>query len=308
MLIRIATRQSDLALWQANYVANTLRSLAESPQVELIHITTSGDQDQSSPLATFGGTGAFTKEVQQAVIDDRADVAVHSLKDLPTEPTPGLTMAAVPQRASAFDSLLFPPKQVMPSTVSQLPHGLRIGTGSPRRASQLRRLNPQLTVQGIRGNVPTRIRKLDDGEFDAIVLAEAGLDRLALGNRMGLRLQPPQFFAAVGQGALGIECRTGDATLIQQLQALTCPQTLQNVTAERSLLHALQAGCHAPVGVATRRDDNQLELTGVLLSLDGSTRLEHTARAAASQATELGQAVADQLLRAGGGPLLANES
>jgi hydroxymethylbilane synthase len=302
--IRIATRTSDLALWQAHYVRDRLTQLAEEPDVEIVHITTSGDRDQTSPLAQFGGTGAFTREVQHAVLEDRADIAVHSLKDLPTDSTAGLKLAAVPDRASTRDALLLPADAAALSSVSELPEDCRIGTSSPRRAAFLRRLRPDLVVDEIRGNVPTRIRKLDEGEFDAIVLAEAGLDRLGLAERISLLLQPPDFYAAVGQGALGIECRADDETTSNLLSEITCAETWHAVTAERSLLAALRAGCHAPVGVAALVQGDVLQLTGVLLDATGSQCLTHSAEAPCADAVQLGCEVAEQLLQAGGEDLL----
>jgi len=305
-VIRIATRTSDLALWQAEYIAARLRELTAPPDVQIVPITTSGDRDQTSPLQQFGGTGAFTKEVQNAVLDERADIAVHSLKDLPTVSTNGLRLAAVPERASTADVLVIPDGVTLPESADEIPAIWNVGTGSPRRHALLRRLNPELKISAIRGNVPTRLQKLDDGEFDAIVLAEAGLCRLGLEYRTFLRLTPPHFFPAVGQGALGIECRAADeetATLLQQIQ---CEKALREVTAERTLLAALQAGCHAPVGVAVRHVDDGLELTGVLLDLEGREFLIATHTGQPDAPAEIGNHVAQQLLDAGGAKLLGD--
>lgn len=305
--LRIATRRSDLALWQAHNIADQLRRLEQSPAVDVVHIVTSGDRDQTTALREFGGTGAFTREVQRAVLDGRADLAVHSLKDLPTRPTPGLVLAAVPQRASVHDALVLPASAEPITGLDDLSPEARIGTGSPRRAAQIRFHRPDLEVAGIRGNVPTRLKKLDEGQFDALVLAEAGLRRLDRAARITCLLTPPLFFGAVGQGALGIECRADDQATCELLSRLTCKETWQEVTAERSLLATLRAGCHAPVGVAVARvevEPEQLRLTAVLLTPDGQTRLEGEGVRVAAEAEELGRDVAMQLIEAGGNAIL----
>lgn len=243
VLIRIATRTSALALWQAHYIAGRLQQLPAAPAVEIVHIITTGDQNQTDALRQFGGTGVFTREVQKAVLDGRADIAVHSLKDLPTLTAEGLQLAAVPERAPRCDALLLPGHSPPVSTIHDLPESARIGTGSPRRQAQLLHHRPDLLVQEIRGNVDTRLRKLDEGQYDAILLAEAGLTRLGLAERMSLPLTPPLFFPAVSQGALGIECRGDDQAVQALLSQLTCHGTLTEVLAERALLRELRAGC-----------------------------------------------------------------
>ncbi len=302
--IRIATRTSSLALWQAEYVADRLRQLPIEPAVELIHVQTSGDGDRTSPLREFGGTGAFTREVQRAVMDGYADLAVHSLKDLPTESVDGLCLACVPDRAPQLDAILLPSKATTVDTLADLPDSARIGTGSPRRQAQLLNQRPSFEVAEIRGNVETRIRKLDDGDFDAIVLAEAGLRRLGLDDRISLLLSPPVMLPAVGQGALGIECRQDDTSTRELLSSITDQPTLLSVTAERCLLKELRAGCHAPLGVWTEINDQQLTLTGVLLSLDGTTRLEASASGELTDGEQIGRNVAEQLIAAGGDKLV----
>lgn len=305
--IRIATRTSALALWQAHYMADLLGALPEVHEVELVHVVTTGDQNQTDALRQFGGTGVFTREVQKAVLDHRADIAVHSLKDLPTTSADGLTLGCVPVRAPRFDSLLLPRGNSMAS-IDELPAGARIGTGSPRRQAQLRHHRPDLQLLEIRGNVDTRLRKLDEGQFDAILLAEAGLRRLGLADRISILLAPPQFLPAVGQGALGIECRTEDAEVRTILAQLNCLQTLAEVTAERALLRELRAGCHAPLGAWARLSSDTAEetltLTGVLLSHDGVRRIEKTLTGPASAAETIGQSVAQELLCDGGDCLL----
>lgn len=307
-MIRIATRKSALALWQANYLADRLRSLSASPEVELVPIVTTGDSNQSDALRQFGGTGVFTREVQIAVLQARADIAVHSLKDLPTQSTDGLVLAAVPERELRCDALLLPLNVDAIQSLDDIQRGAKIGTGSPRRQAQLLYLRPDLEVCEIRGNVDTRIRKLDEGQYDAIVLAEAGLRRLELAHRISLMLEPPVMYPAVSQGALGIECRTSDETTRALLQQISCETTLAEVTAERSLLRTLRAGCHAPLGTWTSVEADRLTLTGVLLSLDGTTRLEQTASGLADNADQIGVLVAEQLLSSGAAILLSEGS
>lgn len=306
--IRIATRTSALALWQAEYVAARLRDLPQQPVVELVRVTTTGDQNQTDALRQFGGTGVFTREVQKAVLDGRADVAVHSLKDLPTESTAGMVLAAVPARAPRCDAMLLPHTAAPLNSILDLPPGASVGTGSPRRQAQLRLHRPDLRVLEIRGNIDTRLRKLDEGQYDAILLAEAGLDRLGLAQRISVRLCPPDFYPAVSQGALGIECRDDDAATRSLLAHLTCSRTLAESLAERALLRALRAGCHAPLGVWTEAIPAGISLTGILLSTDGATCVRQSATGDAEAPEELGQHVAQLLLECGGAALLTNRA
>jgi hydroxymethylbilane synthase len=304
-MIRIATRKSALALWQANYLADRLRSLTSSPEVELVPIVTTGDSNQTDALRQFGGTGVFTREVQKAVLDERADLAVHSLKDLPTQLAEGLVLAAVPEREQRCDALLLPLAAAAVQSLHDLPQGARIGTGSPRRQAQLLHLRPDLVLCEIRGNVDTRIRKLDEGQYDAIILAEAGLRRLKLSGRISLRLAPPAVYPAVSQGALGIECRASDEATQTLLRQIICPTTQAEVLAERALLRTLRAGCHAPLGAWTQVEGDRIILTGVLLSLDGTTRLQQTASGPAESPDLVGVRVADQLVSCGAAELLS---
>ena len=307
-MIRIATRKSALALWQANYLADRLRNLPSKPTVELVPIVTSGDTNQTDALRQFGGTGVFTREVQKAVLDERADLAVHSLKDLPTQSSDGLVLAAVPEREQRCDALLLPQSADRIKSLNDLPKGAKIGTGSPRRQAHLLHLRPDLELSEIRGNVDTRIRKLDEGQYHAIVLAEAGLRRLELAGRISFLLTPPTVYPAVSQGALGIECRDTDDATRELLQQIICATTHAEVLAERSLLRTLRAGCHAPLGAWAQVNGDQLTLTGVLLSLDGSTRIEQTASGPASNAEQVGIHVAELLLANGGESLLTADS
>jgi len=307
-MIRIATRKSALALWQANYLADRLRNLPAKPIVELVPIVTTGDTNQTDALRQFGGTGVFTGEVQKAVLDERADLAVHSLKDLPTLSSGGLVLAAVPEREQRCDALLLPQSKAAIKSLDDLPKGVKIGTGSPRRQAQLLHLRPDLELSEIRGNVDTRIRKLDEGQYDAIILAEAGLRRLELADRISLLLTPPTVYPAVSQGALGIECRDSDDVIRDLLQQIICATTHAEVLAERSLLRTLRAGCHAPLGAWTRVDGDQMTLTGVLLSLDGKTRIEQTASGPVTHAEKVGIQVAELLLSNGAESLLAADN
>lgn len=297
--IRIATRASNLALWQANHIADLIRRAAPTVTVELVHVSTTGDRDQTERLRDLGGFGVFTREVQTAVLDGRADVAVHSLKDLPTEPVPGLVLAATPERGLTADALVLPTGSTLTPTIQALPQGARVGTGSPRRQSQLRFLRTDLVLGEVRGNVETRLRKLDEGDYDALVLAAAGLTRLGLAERISSLLAPPLMFPAVSQGAVGVECRESDDPVRQILSAITDQTTLAAASAERSLLSTLRAGCHAPLGVSTSVQADSIQLEAVILQHDGSHRWMASAVAPIADAVALGQQVAQLLLDQG---------
>jgi hydroxymethylbilane synthase len=301
--IRIATRVSRLALWQANHVAGLLRLLAPHLAVELVHVTTAGDRDQTGRLSALGGLGVFTREVQKAVLEGHADLAVHSLKDLPTESAAGLVLAAVPEREETADALVLPAGAAV-SDLAALPARARLGTGSLRRRAQLWNVRRDLEMLDVRGNVETRIKKLDAGEYDGLVLATAGLKRLDLAGRIALELSPPLMYPAVGQGALGIECREDDAETIALLTRIDDGSARRRVTAERSLLACLRAGCHAPVGAATWIDGDELLLEGVVLNPAGTERLFASDRRSTADASALGQEVAERLLQHGAGRLI----
>jgi hydroxymethylbilane synthase len=302
-LIRIGTRASPLARWQANWVAEQLRQ--ELVQVELVLIATAGDRDQQGPISAIGpiGTaGVFTKELQRALLDGRIDLAVHSLKDLPTEPVEGLVLAAVPRRESAGDALLSRDRL----RLAELPPGAKVGTGSLRRQSQLLHARPDLQVSEIRGNVETRVSKLRAGQYDAIVLAEAGLNRLGLQAEIVEILPKSLMLPAVGQGALGLEARVDDHSTRSAVERLDDPETHAAVLAERSLLATLRGGCLAPVGAwAGIESGGQLRLTATVLSRDGRQRLEAEARDQVSEAVALGRRVATELLASGAEALIA---
>lgn len=322
--IRIATRASRLAMWQAEHVRDLLKSAAPERSVEIVPLSTIGDRDKTEALTRLGdsgGVGVFTREIQAALLDGRADIAVHSLKDLPTESAAGLTLAAVPLRGAMFDVLVLPlgsegrkqkaegseKSTSMPSAFCLLPSGSRIGSGSPRRRAQLLHHRPDLQFVEARGNVETRLRKLDEGQFDALVLAEAGLTRLELLERMSAPLHPPFFLPAVGQGALGIECRSADESTREVLSRLIDRPTWNAVLAERAVLSTLRAGCHAPLGVWIRPDGDAIRFTAVVLSLDGVQRFESERLATVASdddAIGLGRAVAEDLLAQGAAALL----
>ena len=303
-LIRLGTRGSQLALRQSNMVADQLRNLGN--QVELITIKTEGDQSQAS-LAQIGGQGVFTKRLQTALLDGEIDLAVHSLKDLPTVPADGLKIAAVPEREDVRDALVLNAKTTA-NSFSELPSGARIGTGSTRRKAQLLYLRKDVVVCDIRGNVDTRLGKLDSGEFDAVVLAAAGLNRLGLEHRISFLFSREAMLPAVGQGALGLETRSDDDATISALSKLNASRSHAEVLAERAMLRELGAGCMAPVGVATHwsdgKSDGNLSLSGVILSVDGSERIMASETGAPELAVSIGAKVASSLFADGGERLL----
>lgn len=296
--MRLGTRASLLARWQAEWVAAQLRS--SGCDVELVLIATRGDQQQQGPIGEIG-TGVFTKEIQRALLDGTIDMTVHSLKDLPTEPVDGLRLAAVPERESTSDALIS--RGGLP--LAKLPQGAVVGTGSLRRRAQLWHVRPDLQMQDIRGNVDTRLRKLDEGQYDAIVLAEAGLKRLGLADRITQRLPNDVMLPAVGQGALGIETREHDSATQRALAVLDHTPTHLAVTAERSLLFTLRGGCLAPVGAWGRLTANgRLDLDAVVLSSDGRERLFSTGGAEPAAAADLGRQVAEVLRARGADKLI----
>jgi hydroxymethylbilane synthase len=296
--LRLGTRASPLARWQAEWVAAQLTQSGVA--VDLVPITTQGDL-KSGPLGQIGGQGLFTKEIQRALLDGKIDLAVHSCKDLPTAEVAGLAIAAVPPRESTADVLLSPKAD----SIQSLPIQARVGTGSLRRKAQLLHLRPDLLIEDIRGNVETRLRKLDEAEYYAIVLAEAGLKRLNLDHRITQVIPRSIMLPAVGQGALAIETRVDDARTRTLVAPLDHYQAHQSVLAERRLLLALRAGCLAPVGAWARVDADKLSLDAVVLSPDGKCRLTASGSKNLAEAIDLGQHVADQLLSQGAANLIS---
>lgn len=306
--LKIATRSSRLALWQAEHVAGLLRGAAPECDVELLHVSTIGDRDLAGSLRSFGGMGVFTREVQNVVLAGLADLAVHSLKDLPTDPHPDLVLGAVPERGETADALILPKSSEPGLNWETLPQGARVGTGSLRRRAQLLHARPDLVFSEARGNVETRLRKLDEGEFDALILAVAGLERLGLADRIRERIVPPVMYHAVGQGALGIECRVADEELRAILSRIGDGPTWSRVMAERSLLRDLRGGCHAPVGVASEWSETELTLEGVVLSADGQERVVERRTGIPSEGERLGLDVAAALRARGADELLQPKS
>jgi hydroxymethylbilane synthase len=297
--LRLGTRASPLARWQADWVAGELRRLGH--EIELVPLSTRGDQERAVSLGAIGGQGVFTKELQRALLCDEIDLAVHSLKDLPTEPVAGLELGAIPPRAPTADALVCRKWR----SFAELPAGAAIGTGSPRRRAQLWHARPDLRMLDIRGNVDTRLRKLSDGEYHALILAQAGLGRLGLQAEITELLAEDLMLPAVGQGALGIEIRSSDADLLAWLSPLDDADTRAATTAERALLAALRGGCLAPVGAKGEVSEGQLHLRGAVLSGDGSVRLSAEQNGLPGEAGLIGRRVAETLLAQGAASLIA---
>ncbi len=300
--LRLGTRASALARWQAEWVATELQKLGV--EVELVPIVTQGDV-KTGPLGQIGGQGLFTKELQRVLLDERIDLAVHSCKDLPTDPVEGLSIAVVPDRESTNDVLVLGGLgSRRAADIRSLSPSARVGTGSLRRKAQLLHLRPDLVVEDIRGNVETRLRKLDEGQFDAIILAEAGLKRLGFANRITAVIPWQTMLPAIGQGALAIETRTDDEEVRRVLAPLDHAASHQAVLAERTLLSHLRAGCLAPVGAWGRYENAQLLLGAVVLSADGSRRLS-ASDSTTGDPISLGRSVAEQLLNQGAPQLIS---
>ena len=304
--VRVATRASLLARTQSERVAAALRERLDR-EVTLVEVSTQGDADQLTPLTDLGGVGVFVTAVREAVLRGDADLAVHSLKDLPTAPAPGLRIAAYPAREDPRDVLVARDG----ATLATLPDGACVGTGSPRRAAQLLSSRPDLDVVAVRGNVDTRLRKVAEGDLDAVVLAYAGLARLDRLGAVTEVLEPDQMLPAPGQGALAVECRDvePDVALLAALRDLDDASTRVAVTAERSLLAALEAGCSAPVGalatVSETGGEVLVHLTGAVVSSDGRSQVRKSVTGSAGDAVDVGRSLADDLLAAGASGLLA---
>jgi hydroxymethylbilane synthase len=307
-MIRIGTRSSRLARWQADWVADYLRRLNPELRVDLVEIKTHGDRDRNSPLTAIGGVGLFTKEIQRAVRDGSVDVAVHSLKDLPTEGLDELLLAAVPTREDVADALIAPKYR----TIEGLPQGARVGTGSPRRRAQLLFMRPDLQVTSLRGNVETRLNHALEGRFDAVMLASAGLHRLGLEQHVTERLDPCEFLPAVGQGALGIECRRDNAATIALLEPIDDPVTRRAVLAEREALAALEGGCTLPIAAWARDvEGNEINLGAPALAInaavydaDGRARVAVALQGPRDEPKSLGRRAAEALCDQGAISLL----
>lgn len=294
MPLTIASRGSQLALWQAHWVSGQLTALGHECHIEIVKTT--GDKITDVPLAKIGGKGLFTKEIEEALLDGRADLAVHSLKDLPTELPNGLALAAVPEREDPHDA-------IVGCKLADLPAGAIVGTSSLRRSAQLRRLRPDLIVESIRGNLDTRLRKLDEGQYAAIVLAAAGLKRLGWAARIAEILPAEAMCPAVGQGALAIETRATGAGR-DACAALNHAATHSAVAAERAFLRALGGGCQVPIGAHATVDGSRLQLMGLVIAPDGSAVVRGERQGAADEAEDIGAALGAEVLAAGARTIL----
>ena len=299
-ILKIATRKSQLALWQAQHVATLLRRAHPGLVVELVPLLTQGDRIQDRSLAAIGGKGLFIKELELALQDLRADIAVHSMKDVPAELPHELVIAAVLQRADPHDALVTSGV----ARLQDLPMGARVGTSSLRRQAQLRAVRPDLRVEALRGNVDTRLRKLDAGGMDAIVLACAGLVRLGLESRITARLDPTVCLPAVTQGVIGIECRSSDARTLECLGALEDAPTRKVMEAERAFAARLGGSCQSPIAAYAELDADRITLQGLVAEPDGSRLLRDSISGSGKNAADLGRQLAERILAAGAAPLL----
>jgi len=297
--VRIGTRGSLLAKWQAEYVRKRIFQ-ATGVETEIVVIKTTGDRMTQAPFSQIGGKGVFIKELEEALLDEQIDLAVHSVKDIPTDVPSRLSFPAVCRREDTRDALIGSQGE----TLAKLRHGARVGTSSLRRASQLRHVRPDLDIREMRGNVDTRLRKVDSGEYEAIVLAKAGLDRLGMSARISEVLSPDVCMPAVGQGAIAVQARLKDADLADALAPLDDNETRQSIVAERALLGALEGGCQVPLGAWARIERNELAMDAVVCSPDGRNYVRQRATGPSDQPRELGQRLAQLLIDAGAGTIL----
>ncbi|MDW6018385.1 hydroxymethylbilane synthase [Vibrio plantisponsor] len=298
--IRIATRQSPLALWQAHYVKDALQAAHPGLEVELVTMVTKGDIILDTPLAKVGGKGLFVKELEVAMLEGRADLAVHSMKDVPVEFPEGLGLVTICEREDPRDAFV----SNTYASIDELPQGAVIGTCSLRRQCQLKEARPDLIIKELRGNVGTRLGKLDAGEYDAIILAAAGLKRLELEERIRSFIEPEQSLPAVGQGAVGIECRLDDERLLKLLAPLNHVDTADRVKCERAMNLTLEGGCQVPIGSYALLDGDELWLRALVGEPDGTTIVRGEIRGARQDAESLGIELAHQLLDQGAKEIL----
>ncbi|MFU2059678.1 hydroxymethylbilane synthase [Avibacterium volantium] len=299
-LLKIATRRSPLALWQANYIKDRLTQLYPQLTVELVPMVTKGDVILDTPLAKIGGKGLFVKELENALLNGEADIAVHSMKDVPMQFPAGLGLSVICKREDPRDAFVSNSYR----TLDELPEGAVVGTSSLRRQCQLKALRPDLNIQSLRGNVGTRLSKLDNGDYDAIILASAGLIRLGMADRIASFIDTETSLPAAGQGAVGIECRTDDLGTQQLLAPLADAETTACVLAERAMNNHLQGGCQVPIaGYAVIRD-NQLYLKALVGKTDGSLIIRAENQSAVENSQELGVQVAESLLKQGADEIL----
>jgi hydroxymethylbilane synthase len=298
--LRIGTRGSLLAKWQAESVRKQLFA-ATGAEAEIIIIKTAGDKMQQAPLTQIGGKGIFIKELEDALLDESIDLAVHSVKDIPAETPPRLSFPAVCRRDDIRDCLI----SATGSTLDNLRRGARVGTSSLRRQAQLLRLRPDLDIRELRGNVDTRLRKVEGGEYDAIVLAKAGLDRLGWSNRISETFSPDVFMPAVGQGAIAVETRVGDNQAGELIEKLDDAETRSAIIAERALLKALQGGCQVPIGAWARIERGEMVLEACVTSIDGLQHVKQRLTGSPEQGAELGEKMARLLIDSGAQSILA---
>ena len=296
----IATRGSKLALWQANHVKSLLASRYAGLEVELCVIKTKGDIILDVPLAKVGGKGLFVKEIEEALLDGRAHLAVHSMKDVPMDLPEGLVLGVIPPRAALSDLFL----STRYASLMHLPEGAVLGTSSLRRQAQCLAMRPDLDVRSLRGNVETRLRKMTEGEFDAIILAKAGMERLGLSAPIMHEMGPPHFMPACGQGAIGLEYRNDDAKLHEMLAFMNHEPTSICVTAERAFLAGLEGGCQVPIAGHACLEGGNVQVTGLVASPDGSTIIRESVTGAASEAKTLGASLAEIIKKSGGKAIL----
>ena len=300
-VLKIGTRQSLLALWQSNHIAACLRKKYPECEVVLKKIVTKGDRILDVPLAQIGGKGLFTKEIEEDLLSGEVDLAVHSLKDMPTVLPEGLCLTAITERANVGDAFV----SNKYNSFAELPLVAVVGTSSLRRKAQLLAARPDLTIRDLRGNVDTRLRKLDEGLYDAVILAAAGLERLGHGDRIKDVIPSGVCLPAVGQGALAIECRTDDAEVSQMLDFLNDMPTVHATNAERAFLGLLEGGCQVPIGVHADVEGDKIKIEAIIAALDGSTVLRDTIEGTATDAVALGQELGKKMLANGGQEILA---
>ncbi len=299
-VLRIATRQSPLALWQAQYVKERLEASHPGLTVELVPMVTRGDVILDTPLAKVGGKGLFVKELELALLENRADIAVHSMKDVPVDFPPGLGLVTICERDDPRDAFV----SNRYASLDELPQGSIVGTSSLRRQCQLAERRPDLVIRSLRGNVGTRLSKLDNGEYDAIILAVAGLNRLGLASRVSMALPPETSLPAVGQGAVGVECRLDDVRTRALLAPLNHHDTAVRVKAERAMNTRLEGGCQVPIGSYAELIDGELWLRGLVGSPDGSIQVRGERRGNPADAEQLGISLAEELLENGARAIL----
>ncbi|AFT68116.1 hydroxymethylbilane synthase [Cycloclasticus sp. P1] len=299
-LIKIATRKSPLALWQAEHVAKLLKASHPSLEIELVKMVTQGDKILDAPLAKIGGKGLFIKELEQGMLNGDADLAVHSMKDVPAQVPEGFEIGAILSREDPRDAFV----SNAYSSINDLPLGAVVGTSSLRRQSQLLKMRPDLHIKSLRGNVNSRLQKLDNGDYDAIILAAAGLIRLGFENRIKMALPVNTLLAAIGQGAIGIECRQGDTATLALIECLHDKPTAIRVQAERAMNFTLEGGCQAPIAGHARIKGDILRLHGLVAEPDGSVMITEQLEGPLEDAEKIGVTVANRLLAAGAKEIL----